>query len=78
MIKNTLGDLNNILFEQIDRINDDSLKGDKLNEQLKKSKAINDIANTLVQSGNLMLKNMQFREEIGEVIDATPRLLENE
>ena len=77
-MKNTINDLNNILFEQIERINDDELKGETLKEQLKKAEAINRLANTLVQNGVLMLKAMEFKDAIGEVPETTPRFLSNE
>ena len=37
-MKNTLSDLNNILFEQLERVNDDSLTKDQLEAQLRKTK----------------------------------------
>ena len=77
-MKNTINDLNNILFEQIERINDDELKGEALKDQLNKAKAINSLATTLVQNGVLMLKSMEFRDAIGEVPETTPRFLSNE
>lgn len=64
-MKNTLTDLNNYLFEQIERLNDDELKGDKLQEQLLKSKAIGDIASQIISSGELTLKTHKFAKEYG-------------
>lgn len=64
-MKNTLTDLNNILFEQIERINDDELKGDKLEEQLKKTKTVNDIAKTIVSNANLELQAIKHMDEYG-------------
>ncbi len=47
-MKNTLSDLNNCLFEQIERLNDDALDETKLGQEIKRSEAITKIA----KSGN--------------------------
>ena len=39
-MKNTLTDLNNYLFEQLERINDDSLTPEQLEQELKKTDSI--------------------------------------
>jgi hypothetical protein len=39
-MKNTLLDLNNYLFEQIERLNDDELTDDQLDRELKKTDSI--------------------------------------
>ena len=73
-IKNSLGDLNNILFEQLERLNDDeALKDDETFErEMKRSKAITSIASQIVQNGNLSLRACQYAAEYGE--KATPVL----
>jgi hypothetical protein len=55
-MKNKLTDLQNHLFEVIERLNDDSLKGDALNEEIKRALALNEIAKTAVSNGALMVK----------------------
>lgn len=65
---NTLPDLNNILFEQIERINDDELKGEELEEQLKKSKAIKEIAGTIVANASVILKAVKFNDEVPDTV----------
>ena len=76
-MRNKISDLSDILFEQIERINDDDLKGEKLAEQLNKARTINSLANTLIQNGNLMLSAMKFKDSIGEVQETTPTFLTN-
>lgn len=59
-MENKLTDLNNILFEQIERLNDDDLHGDlhgdALKQQIKKSHAIESIAGMIIANANTVLK----------------------
>lgn len=55
-MENKLTDLNNILFEQIERLNDDDLHGDALKQQIKKSRAIENIAGMIIANANTVLK----------------------
>lgn len=52
-MKNTLTDLNNIIFEQMEILRDSDEK--ELDTAVKKAKAINNLANTAVQSFNVAL-----------------------
>ena len=42
-MKNKLSDLNNLLFEQLERLQDDELKGDDLDHEIARSKAVTSI-----------------------------------
>lgn len=53
--RNTLSDLNNHLFEQLERLNDDELDGDKLKEEINRSKAVQDVGKTIIENGRLIL-----------------------
>ena len=46
-MKNTLSDLNNYLFEAIERITDDELTDEALDKEIKKSEAVQKIARPL-------------------------------
>ena len=55
-MENKLTDLNNILFEQIECLNDNDLHGDALKQQIKKSQAIESIAGMIIANANTVLK----------------------
>ena len=57
-MKNTLSDLNNYLFEAIERINDDELSMEELDKEIKRSESVNKIAKTIIDNGNLALLSL--------------------
>lgn len=62
-MENKLTDLNNILFEQIERLNDDDLHGDALKQQIKRSQAIESIAGMIIANANTVLKAEKLKLE---------------
>lgn len=62
-MENKLTDLNNILFEQIERLNDDDLQGDALKQQIKKSQTIESIAGRIIANANTVLKAEKLKME---------------
>jgi hypothetical protein len=55
-MKNRLTDLNNHLFAQLERLGEENLKGDKLLEEVTRSKAISSIAKDIVATGKIVLE----------------------
>jgi hypothetical protein len=55
-MKNKLSDLQNHLFEMIEILNDNTLKGEALDREIKRAMAINDVAKTAIANGALMVK----------------------
>ena len=51
-MKNTLGDLNNHLFAQLEKLGDDDLTGEELESELKRTDAICDISEQIIKSGS--------------------------
>lgn len=65
-MKNTLSDLNNYLFEALERINDDSLDQEGLEKEIKKSETVTKIAKTIIDNGNLALQAKKHLDEYGQ------------
>ncbi len=62
-MKNKLSDLNNYLFEQIERINDDDLSSEELEREIKKSNAIINVSKQIIDAGRLSLAAAKFIDE---------------
>lgn len=62
-MENKLTDLNNILFEQIERLNDDDLHGEALKQQIKRSQAIESVAGMIIANANAVLKAEKLKME---------------
>ena len=67
-MKNTLNDLNNYLFEQIERLNDDELSEDQLEleNEIKRSEAVQKVARTIIENGQLALSAKKHMDEYGQ------------
>lgn len=65
MPRNTLSDLNNHLFAQLERLNDEELTGEKLQEEIARARAISSIAAQIISNGSLVLESQKFLQEYG-------------
>lgn len=65
-MQNTMSDLKNYLFEQIERVNDDELDDEGLDKAIKRSKAITESAKTIVEIHKTQLDALKYAtEELG-------------
>lgn len=62
-MKNTLGDLNNHLFAQLERLGDEDLKGENLLEEIERAKAVNQVALQIISNGRLVLEAIKTKED---------------
>lgn len=62
-MKNTLPDLNNHLFEQLERLNDEDLTKEQLENELQRTKSMEAISKTIIQNANLMLQASKLNIE---------------
>lgn len=65
-MKNTLNDLNNYLFESLERLNDDSLSQEEFEKEIQRSNNIQKIATTIISNGQLMLNAKKHLDEYGQ------------
>ena len=64
-MKNKLSDLNNHLFEAMERLNNEDLTDEELEKEIKRSKAMEGIAKTIIDSGNLALQARKHLAQYG-------------
>lgn len=76
-MQNKLGDLNNHLFAQLERLNDEELQGDSLAEEIGRAKAITNIAAQIINNGALVLKATRFADTKYSPDTKLPRMLED-
>lgn len=77
-MKNTLGDLNNHLFAQLERLGDEDLKGEKLEEEINRSKAVTGIAKNIIETGSLVLEGQKFMGDRMNADAKLPKMLEGD
>lgn len=77
MMRNTLGDLNNHLFAQLERLSDEDLKGEKLEEEINRARAIKDIATQIIGNANVVLRAQELvADTTGRSNVNVPKMLE--
>lgn len=77
MPRNKIEDLTNILFESIERLNDEDLTEEELEKEIKRSKATTDIAKTIIDSASLALDATKLKAEWGARNVVLPAMLED-
>lgn len=77
-MRNTLGDLNNHLFAQLERLGDEELKGEKLQDEILRAKAVTDVATQIIANGSLVLKAKSFVDGAMRADAKLPKMLEGE
>lgn len=69
-MKNKLSDLNNHLFEQLERLNDEDLNEEQLTKEIGRAKAITDVANSIINNAKVVLDASKFLEDSGFLVSA--------
>ena len=76
-MKNSLTDLNNYLFEQLERLLDDEICSDEesTKREIAKACAITDLANSITNNATVQLNAMRFRAKLGLGKEEMPQML---
>lgn len=64
-MKNSLEDLNNYLFECIERVIDDDLSPEELDKEIKRSSAVQNIAKNIIENSKLALDAKKHFDQYG-------------
>lgn len=63
-MKNTLSDLNNYLFESLERLMDDDLTEEQMQREITRTKAVTAVAETVIRNGQLALDTMKHMNDM--------------
>lgn len=75
MTRNTLMDLNNHLFEQMERLNDDELSDDKLAKEIQRAKSMSDVSAKIIDNAKLALDAEMYKAEYGGNAVTMPKMI---
>ena len=82
-MKNTITDLNNYLFETLERLLDDSMDEETMQREITRSKAVTAVAETVIRNGELALNTMKHMNDMAygkgrhdENLAPVPKMLE--
>ena len=77
-MKNTLGDLNNHLFAEIERLGEEDLTGEELEKEIGRAKAITSVASQIIANGHLVLQAQKFADDQWNTEVKVPKMLTGE
>lgn len=75
-MKNTLGDLNNHLFSQLERLSEEELNGERLAEEITRAKAVTSVASQIIANGALVLEAKKLADDRMSADTVVPKMLE--
>lgn len=71
MTKNTMSDLNDHLFMELERLSDEDLIGDDLKAEISRAKAITEVGTTIIDNAKTIIEAAKFNDS---KIDANAKL----
>lgn len=74
-MKNKLSDLNNHLFEQLERLNDEDLTPEDLKLEINRSKAMASVGKVIVDNANIVFEAKKYADEFSLENNEMPDVL---
>lgn len=74
-VRNTLLDLNDHLFAEMERLGNESMTPEELEREIERSKAISDVAQQIIENANVVLKAAKFNDTKLDANATVPKLL---
>lgn len=63
--KTGLSALNEMLFEQLERLQNDDMSEDEFEKEIKRARSMKDISNQILEAQNLAFRVMKYADEYG-------------
>lgn len=75
MAKNKLSDLNNHLFAQLERLNDEEMTEDQVKNEVSRAKAISGIASQVIKSAKVTIDAMRLVANGDYTVNELPTMI---
>lgn len=75
MAKNKLSDLNNHLFAQLERLNEEDLNDQQIKNEVSRAKAISGIASQVIKSAKVTIDAMKLVENGDYTVNELPEMI---
>lgn len=74
-MKRTLADLNEYLFDELDRLSNEDLSGEQLTQEIGRSNALTRIAERVIASADIAMRALKMKEDAMDANMKLPHLL---